>query len=253
MKAWIYRKKAVLILALCLIFCSFTLPMVYGEVITKMIQVTYRNISLWVNGKLIPSEQEPFVYEGRTFVPLRTIAEALDKEVNWNNTENKVLITDKASPRTMNIPIHSLGERYTSERFEISVLEAYISDKYPDGRSTGEDTALFIKLKFEYKPLPNGNGYKGELLEPFFLMNSQGDKLEKLSSLKCIGCHGWDLRYLTKDESDEQIEATIPFKWDENYNNEEVILAFMPFNIDMSGNYHTYSLFHLGEISIREE
>lgn len=251
MKAWYNRKKAVLILALCLIFCSFTLPMVYGEVITKMIQVTYRNISLWVNGKLIPSEQEPFVYEGRTFVPLRTIAEALDKEVNWNNTENKVLITDKASPRTMNIPIHSLGERFTSERFEISVLEAYISDKYPDGRSTGEDTALFIRLKFEYKPLPNGN--KGFLVEPFFLMNSQGDKLEKLSSLKCIGCYCWGLRDLTKHESGEQKEITIPFKWDENYNNEEVILAFMPFNGDLSGNYHTYSLFHLGEITIREE
>jgi hypothetical protein len=68
--------------------------LVYGENIVKTIQVTYRNISIQVNGKMVPSEQEPFIYQGRTFVPLRTIGEALGKTVEWDNGKNQVVIND---------------------------------------------------------------------------------------------------------------------------------------------------------------
>jgi len=253
MKAWYNRKKAVLILALCLIFCSFTLPMVYGEVITKMIQVTYRNISLWVNGKLIPSEQEPFVYEGRTFVPLRTIAEALDKEVNWNNTENKVLITDKASPRTMNIPIHSLGERFTSERFEISVLEAYISDKYPPPReeAPSQGDMLIIKLRFEYHGNTEGKG-QVELNStppaPFYFMNSHGI-IEKYE-LKLTG--DYKSFFNESEEFDKELYL-ICRQWNSTITSDDLVLIFNPVNGYTPPAFYSFAAFDIGEITIREE
>jgi plastocyanin len=91
------------IIVLCVILTSFLL---LGSMIsvnsknsTEKIQVTYKNISLLVNDKLVTSEQEPFIYEGRTFVPLRTIGEALNKTVNWDNTKNQVIITDITTPQ----------------------------------------------------------------------------------------------------------------------------------------------------------
>jgi len=79
------------------VFVSFIVigsALVYGENIVKTIQVTYRNISIQVNGRIVSSDQEPFIYQGRTFVPLRTIGEALGKTVEWDNGKNQVVIND---------------------------------------------------------------------------------------------------------------------------------------------------------------
>ena len=253
MKAWINRKKAVLILALCLIFSSFTLPMVYGESITKMIQVTYRNITLWVNGKLIPSEQEPFVYEGRTFVPLRTIAEALDKEVNWNNAENKVLITDKASPRTMNIPIHSLGERVVTEPFAITIREAYVSEKlpFPYESKIIPGLKLIIRLQLEYTEPENSEGKIQLELQappPFYFMKQNGVKLQR-AALGCVHCESWGFRSSVNKEI-----FLIDYHWDEELQIDDLVLIFDPHDV-LIGQIPLYSFaaFDIGEITIREE
>lgn len=81
----------------CAILLSFVIlgsVIVYGESITKSIQVTYRNISILVNGKTLPSEQESFIYQGRTFVPLRTIGEAVNKTVEWDKAKNQIKISE---------------------------------------------------------------------------------------------------------------------------------------------------------------
>jgi hypothetical protein len=253
MKAWIYRKKLVLILALCLIFSSLALSTVYGESITKMIQVTYRNITLWANGKLIPSEQEPFVYEGRTFVPLRTIAEALDKEVNWDNAENKVLITDKASPRTMNIPIHSLGERVVTEPFAITILGAYVSEKlpYPYESKIIPGLKLIIRLQYEFMEPENSEGsFKIELQDPppFYFMKQNGIKLQR-ERFGCINCESWSLRHNTNKEI-----FLIDYHWDEELQMDDLVLVFEPHNVYGSGmTFYSFAAFDIGEITIREE
>jgi hypothetical protein len=84
--------KIVCMVILCIVISGISL--VYGETITKTIQVTYRNISILVNDKIVPSEQEPFIYQGRTFAPLRTIGEAVNKTVEWDNANNQIIISD---------------------------------------------------------------------------------------------------------------------------------------------------------------
>lgn len=49
-------------------------------------------ISIFVDGKQVPSDVEPFVKNGRTMVPLRVIAEQLGAQVNWDPSSNSVLI-----------------------------------------------------------------------------------------------------------------------------------------------------------------
>jgi hypothetical protein len=53
------------------------------------------DLKINVNGKSITSDSEPFVYNGRTFVPIRFISEALDKDVIWNDKTKTIDINDK--------------------------------------------------------------------------------------------------------------------------------------------------------------
>lgn len=64
------------------------------------IDVMYRNIKLMVNGVNVPAtgENEPFIYGGRTFVPLRLVSEALGYNVNWDSSTYTVIIGDSSGP-----------------------------------------------------------------------------------------------------------------------------------------------------------
>ncbi len=251
MKAWFSRNKFLSISLFVAIIFSSSLSLAYGETIAKTIQVTYRNITLWANGKHIPSEQEPFIYEGRTFVPLRTIAEALDKEVSWDNDENKVLINDQASPKTMNIPIHSLGERVVTEPFAITILEAYVSEKLPPPYESliSPGLKLIIRLQYEFME-PEEGRFKLQLQEPppFYFMKQNGVKLQN-SRIGCINCESWTLRRSVNKE----IYLTV--SWNEELQMDDVVLVFEPHNVngDPIITLYSFAAFDIGEIEIREE
>lgn len=57
---------------------------------TKNVAVRYANIKIVVDGTLVKTDLEPFLLDGRTYVPLRVAAEALGQEVGWEN--NTVII-----------------------------------------------------------------------------------------------------------------------------------------------------------------
>lgn len=96
--------------------CAFLTGVLAGAVVfgaaasfaatgNKSILAEYSNIKMVVEGKLVKSELEPFLYDGRVYVPLRFAAEAMGKEVGWeNNTvligsnKQSLLLTDLISP-----------------------------------------------------------------------------------------------------------------------------------------------------------
>lgn len=108
------------------IFLSFVLfgstLFVFGENILKNIQVTYRNITIHINGKIVPSEQEPFVYQGRAFVPLRTIGDAFNKKIEWDNAKNIINITEPGSEiirlESLNSLLNYFPDNYTISKSE---------------------------------------------------------------------------------------------------------------------------------------
>ncbi len=88
-------KKYLIFLLVCILGYMSAFAIGYAEWGNKKIEVEYRDISIIVNGKKIQTDVEPFIYNGRTFVPVRWVAEALDKKVGWNGDTWTVYIDDK--------------------------------------------------------------------------------------------------------------------------------------------------------------
>ncbi len=57
--------------------------------------VAKQPIRLLVNGSKVDSAVTPSLVNGRVMVPIRTVAEALDKNVQWNAKKSEVIIEDR--------------------------------------------------------------------------------------------------------------------------------------------------------------
>ncbi len=84
-------RKKIAVFALLLVFIT---GMAFAEASSgnKEIEVAYRDISVLVDGSQISPDAEPFIYEGRTFVPIRFVAEALRENVTWDQEKYQVRI-----------------------------------------------------------------------------------------------------------------------------------------------------------------
>ena len=54
---------------------------------TNYIEAVYNDINIVVDGKKVNSDSEPFISEGTTYLPVRAVAEALDKPVYCTATQ----------------------------------------------------------------------------------------------------------------------------------------------------------------------
>ena len=75
------------------------LEFIYANSNTKEILAHFNNIKITVNGQQVEMDDdddvEPFIYEGRTMVPVRFVSEALGADVNWDNKTKTVIINSK--------------------------------------------------------------------------------------------------------------------------------------------------------------
>lgn len=62
--------------------------------ITQNISAVYNNIKIVVDGKQVTtdSHNEPFIYNGTTYLPVRAVGEAVGKEVTWDSNTNTVYL-----------------------------------------------------------------------------------------------------------------------------------------------------------------
>jgi len=69
-----------------------------AAVMTKTIDVTYRDIKLYVDGVLVTPKDtngnivEPFIHDGTTYLPVRALSEALGKQIRWDGTTSSVIV-----------------------------------------------------------------------------------------------------------------------------------------------------------------
>jgi len=89
-------KKIVLIILAVALFLT-SVGIILASSGNKTITITYRNISIYINGTKKVPDDEPFIYNSSTYVPLRFVSEALDKEVKWDGTTNRIDINDKSA------------------------------------------------------------------------------------------------------------------------------------------------------------
>lgn len=75
----------------------------YAQTIKKTIEAEYRDIIIQINGEKISTVDtfgntaEPFIVDGRTYLPVRAIGEALGLEVTWDDATSTVGLNTKPS------------------------------------------------------------------------------------------------------------------------------------------------------------
>ena len=69
-----------------------------GATVVKNLEVTYRDIKLVIDGNLVTPKDavgnvvEPFIYNGTTYLPVRAVAEAVGKSVDWDGDTSTVYL-----------------------------------------------------------------------------------------------------------------------------------------------------------------
>ena len=66
----------------------------YGKWMEEKISVIYQNIRVTVADKELTTSNEPFIYNGTTYLPVRDVAEAVGKKVSWDNEKKIVRLYD---------------------------------------------------------------------------------------------------------------------------------------------------------------
>lgn len=94
--------KKICCIILSVLLVTSTCGMVYAKQETENAQVLFRDIKINVNGNVLNPDTEPFIYQGRTYIPARALAEAMGGFVTWDNTSGTVSIYDWQSETISN-------------------------------------------------------------------------------------------------------------------------------------------------------
>ena len=91
------RLKDVLLGALIAAFAIGGASTAFGKVSKESILVSYNNIKVMIDGKLLQTDKEPFIYNDTAYLPVRAVAEAAGKEVMWDGASNTVALVSPGS------------------------------------------------------------------------------------------------------------------------------------------------------------
>jgi hypothetical protein len=105
-----------------------------AAVATKNVQVKYNNVKVTYNGQLVPTDIEPFLINGTTYIPLRMMAGVFNKNVAWDGKTYTVSVTDKEDPR-----IASLQAEIAQKDARIAELEKKLQDAEDELASADDD------------------------------------------------------------------------------------------------------------------
>ncbi|MFS0557061.1 stalk domain-containing protein [Brevibacillus sp. 179-C9.3 HS] len=105
---------------------------------TKNLQAKYNNIKVIYNGAAVPTNIEPFIVNGTTYIPLRMMADVFSKDVAWDGTKYTITVKDKPNSQHANelaardAQIRSLQGTIDSLNKEITTLKNSKSSKDDD-------------------------------------------------------------------------------------------------------------------------
>ena len=98
------KKRLQGLIAGVLIGTMLTSGMVFAKQISETIDAVYMNVKLVIDGEEITPKDatgnivEPFIYNGTTYLPVRAIGEAFDKDVHWDGETATVYVGDIVKP-----------------------------------------------------------------------------------------------------------------------------------------------------------
>ena len=155
------KKRRVLAAVLC---CALALVTVaYATNATKTIQAAYMNIKLVVDGVPITpkdsngSTVEPFIYNGTTYLPVRAIGEALDKQVTWDG-KTKTVYIGEAPGQVMYLL--DVCPPYEESRLWKETTVEMMGKKYPYAFTIDSNGYALFNLDGKYSTLEFDFGHK---------------------------------------------------------------------------------------------
>ncbi|MBQ4556655.1 MAG: hypothetical protein IJA60_03295 [Clostridia bacterium] len=148
------KKRLQVIISLALAVCMALLIIpAFAKEAAEQITAVYRNIKLVVDGVLVEPKDangnvvEPFIYNGTTYLPVRAVATAFEKDVAWDG-ENAIVY---------------LGGKVDKPAKELTVWNrSYLECSNNDMMSMYEDNGIgYIKLDYrwnssQWEQLSNG-------------------------------------------------------------------------------------------------
>lgn len=148
-------------------------------------QLTYKNIVVYADGKLVDTTgAEPFIYNGTTYLPVRAVADAIGKEVNWVGETNTVYLG--AMPSNFVETDTKLEDMYSynstfSKIEHIQKGADNLSNKYTSGAvfyctnaKTQDENSVEYSLNGKYKSI------KGTVCVPYVDRKNTNEKVVKI-------------------------------------------------------------------------
>ena len=90
------RWKTTIVASLVLMILFTSLSYAAGSKrIEKMLKAYYGTVQIIYNGENKTAQFDPFIVDGTTYVPLRTMSDIFNKNVAWDATTNTATVTDK--------------------------------------------------------------------------------------------------------------------------------------------------------------
>jgi hypothetical protein len=124
----------------------------------EKIDAFFNNIEIKINDKKVKNmDVEPFIYSGRTFVPVRFIAENLGMEVIWNETTNTVELKNVVD-----------GKKYMKSQIaDLNVVTLENDDVYISASDLLNNKDKVVSKFMEgYEQKVNSNGIVGKQQHP---------------------------------------------------------------------------------------
>ncbi len=216
------KKRAQGIITGVLIGAIMTSGAVFAKQASETIHVVYDNIKILIDGKeyqptdVSGNAVEPFIYNGTTYLPVRAIANAFDKEVDWEAQTSTVTLGSKKYDwlDQMGYVDYKVSHNATG----ISAIETGTKDN--TGRKL--DRGLRFKLHEEYYESDNDGTARSYLTAQYLLNGAYNNFTGDIVSFA----------------SDNAQSAILKFYGDGNLLYASPIISkgtkITPFNIDIS-------------------
>lgn len=147
-----FNKKILLMTLMVFVIMAST---VFARPILKTIQVDDSLIEIQLNGKdiIFEDDEKPFIYNGKTYVPIRTFAEQDNKKVSWDVKNNRVVIEDgikiSSDPRleqNVSGTLWLMSGENRANSYQVFNLAKMLFDKALEGNKGEEKLAVIVDI-----------------------------------------------------------------------------------------------------------
>jgi len=124
------------------IFMTIAIP-AFARMSQETITVNFNNIRIAIDGQVIQTENEPFVHNGRTYLPVRDVADAMGFDVTWENATNTVHLTSRTNLNAVpNYPPHVIPT-------PVPPVEDLIPSNYQNRNNRPSNPAISLERAIE--------------------------------------------------------------------------------------------------------